>query len=72
MSIVKGQVYTFNSARGSLNGVKYTVIRTGAKTTTLEPVHGQPQLIGLPLSRQPFQIKTADLIEAIQQGIYTV
>jgi hypothetical protein len=72
MNIVKNQVYTYHSGISCLNGVKYRVIRTGAKKTTLSPVHGQSQLIGMPTFREPFQIATADFIAGIAESIYTL
>jgi len=68
--ILKGQTYAYRNERSALDGVRYVVIKSGAKMVTLEPIHGQHQLVGLPTFRQPFRISTADLIAAIDSRSY--
>lgn len=70
--IQKGTILTYHNQHTHLDGVRYEVLRVGSKKATLEPVYGQKQLIGQPTLRQPFQIDLSDLMQAIEQGIYTL
>ncbi len=61
----------YNSERSILNGVTYKVLKVGKVNVTLEPEYST-KLIGLPTFRQPFNIRLADLLKAIEQNIYSI
>lgn len=68
----KNEVYRYNNEMSCLDGVKYKVTRLGAKKATLEPLHGQRELIGLPTFRQPFNIGIEDFKAGIEASIYSL
>jgi hypothetical protein len=68
----KGVKLTYHNERSILDGVIYEVKRINKNATTLEAVHGQPSLIGLPTFRQPFNISNSDLLDGIETGIYSI
>lgn len=70
--IKKGMRVVYHNERSCLDNVIYNVTKVGSKKITLEPVYGQPALIGLPTFRAPFNIDSNDLQAAITEGIYTI
>lgn len=70
--VTKETKLTYHNERSCLDNVVYQVNKAGAKYITLEPVHGQKQLTGLPTFRQPFNIAVNDLNEGIKEGIYSI
>ena len=70
--ITKETKLTYHNERSCLDNVVYQVNKIGSKNVTLEPVHGQKALIGLPTFRQPFNIAVNDLNEGIKEGIYSI
>lgn len=71
VTLSKESILVYHSDRSILNDVRMKILRIGKRSVTLEPLTGQKQLIGLPTLRQPFNVMTVDLFEAIECGIYT-